>query len=373
MMPSLADRFDALADRIVLGLAPRAEEHVLVSGGVHQFDLLSRVAVRVAALGAHPRIAVSSDDHAVRMALGVPAEIADRLPSSHDRYMASLYDAAVAIDATLDETAFAAVPVERRRLGATAGRILGDLARSARRRSIFMGWPAPAKAAACGMSPAAFEDLFLRAFLADPAAMEAVSAPVASAFRAGGPVRVTSAAGTDLRFALDPARRTMIDGGRFDMEMVAAGDITKNLPCGEVYTTPVESSVEGVAVFGLAFVDGAPIRDLRLRFERGRMIEATAAEGIDLFRRRYDAAQGDRDRLGELGVGTNPALRAPLGHTLLDEKIFGSIHLALGENRMYGGLNHATLHWDLVMLEPTLEVAGRTLLDRGRFTEGGRG
>lgn len=370
---TMKEQFERIAERIADSLALSPGEHVLVSGGVHQFDLLARIAVRVARAGAHPRVAVSSDELAVRLATEVDERYAAAPPTPHDKYMAALYDAAIAIDSTLDESAYAAIPAQRRRLGAKTGRILGDLARSARRRSIFMGWPSPVKAAACGMSPAAFERLFLDALLADTDAMGRLSERIAAALRTGGAARLTSAKGTDLAFTLDPARRVMIDAGRFDAAMVDSGDITKNLPCGEVYTTPVEATVEGVALFDLAFVDGAPIRDLALTFEKGRLADARAAEGIAAFRKRYDAATGDRDRIGELGIGTNPALRAPIGHTLLDEKIFGSVHLALGENRMYGGVNESSMHWDLVMLAPTLAIGGAPVIAGGRFpgTDGG--
>lgn len=367
MSSRLADRFEELARRIAAALALKPGEHVLLSGGVHQFDLLAKIAVHAAAAGAHPRVAVSSDEMSRRMVTDVPAGYLDRDVDPHDKYMAGLYDAALAIDGRLDETLFADVPPERLRLGQKAGKILADVARSARRRSIYMGWPAPAKAAACGMSLEAFEALFLEALFVDEGAMASLAAGVEAVLAAGGETRITSANGSDLRFRLDPARRVMVDAGRFDAAMVERGDITKNLPCGEVYTTPVETTVEGVAVFELVFHDGRPIRDLRLVFEGGRMVRATAAEGLEHFEKRYGLATNDRDRLGELGIGINPAMKRPIGHTLLDEKIHGSVHLALGENRMYGGVNASSLHWDLVMLKPTLVVGGKTVLEGGRF------
>lgn len=365
----MKDHFERIAERIAAALALSPGEHVLVSGGAHQFDLLARIAVHVARAGAHPRVAVSSDEMSVRLATEVDERYAAAPPTPHDKYMAGLYDAAIAIDPVLDESAYAAIPPERRRLGAKSGRILGDIARSARRRSIFMGWPSPVKAASCGMPVETFERLFLDALLADPGRMGRLSAPLAARLRKGGRARITSRKGSDLSFTLDPARRVMIDAGCFDAAMVDAGDITKNLPCGEVYTTPVETTVEGAALFDLAFVEGEPIRDLRLVFRAGRLAGATAASGIEAFRKRYDAAIGDRDRLGELGIGVNPALASPIGHTLLDEKIHGSVHLALGENRMYGGLNESSLHWDLVMLSPTLAIDGDIAIADGRFPD----
>lgn len=358
---------ERLARRIAEGLNVVPGEHVLLAGGVQHFELLARVAVLVAAAGGRQRLSISSDDYNLGMAMDIPAEYIDRLPDAHDRYMAGLYEAAVHIPSIEDPVRFRDIPPERLKLGQDAGMILNDISKAARRRSIYMGWPAAFSARDCGMDLDAFETLFLEAFFAPTDVMEAPARHIAARYRQGGQGRIRSARGSDLSFRIAPQRRVMIDSGRFDMEMVKSGDITKNLPCGEVYTTVVEESVEGRAVFDLVFVESRPVRELVLEFREGCLVEAQAAEGIDLFRKRYDLAIGQKDRIGELGIGLNPALTRPLGHTLLDEKIRGSVHLALGENRMYGGVNVSSLHWDLVMLEPTLTVDGDVLLDAGQF------
>lgn len=361
------ENIEKLARRIALGLNVVPGEHVLITGGVQQFDLLARVAVLVAAAGGRQRLAVSNDDLSLGLAMEVPAEYIDRLPDSHDKYLAGLFDACIAIPSTTDPARFRDIPAERMKLGQDAGMILGDITKSARRRSIYMGWPAEYSARSCGMDLTDFEQLFLDAFFADPGEMEIPARWIADRYRKGGEGHITSTKGSDLRFRISTERRVMIDAGRFDMDMVKSGDITKNLPCGEVYTTVVEESVEGRAVFDLVFVESEPVRDLVLEFREGRLVDAHAAEGIEKFRKRYDLAIGQKDRIGELGVGLNPALKSPLGHTLLDEKIQGSIHLALGENRMYGGVNVSSLHWDLVMLQPTLRVDDDLLLAEGDF------
>jgi len=104
-----------------------------------------------------------------------------------------------------------------------------------------------------------------------------------------------------------------------------------------------------------------------LELSGGRLKKYTAEEGLELFKKRYENGTGDKDRIGELGIGINPAMKKPIGHTLLDEKIFGSIHLALGENKMYGGNNSSSMHWDLVMQNPTLRVDDTTIIQNGKF------
>ncbi len=71
--------------------------------------------------------------------------------------------------------------------------------------------------------------------------------------------------------------------------------------------------------------------------------------------------------IGELGIGVNPAVGEPCGYTLTDEKILGTVHLALGDNEMLGGTNTSSLHWDMMILQPSLDVDGRPVLVDGAW------
>lgn len=139
-----------------------------------------------------------------------------------------------------------------------------------------------------------------------------------------------------------------------------------NLPDGEVATAPREDGVEGFITFpGSFWFGGARITDLRLEFERGAVVSATASEGAD-FVDRVLTAPGAR-RVGELGIGTNPSMRTMTGDLLLDEKILGTAHIALGRSYpQCGGRNESAIHWDIVKdLRPSgrLEVDGTVLID----------
>jgi aminopeptidase len=367
MSERMEQEFSRIANRILLGLNVVEGEHVLISGGTHQFDLLADIAVGVSNLGGHPRISVGNDRMKKRMAAEVPPQFLEKTLTPHDKYMAALYSAEISIDGILDEGIFHDLPRERMTLGMENNQILRELTKASKRRSIYMAWPSPLKAAKLGMTTEEFEALYLGALFADPEELNQLGEAVASIVRLGGKVEITSTKGSDLTFVLDPERRVMIDGGCYTPQMVKCGDITKNLPCGEVYTTPVEDSVNGIAIFDLVYVDGKPIVDLKLEFEKGQMVNASAQEGIKLFHKRFDPATGDKGLLGELGIGINPGMTSPIGHTMLDEKIYGSVHLALGESRMYGGQNASSIHWDLVMLEPSLTIGGKKVQSGGEF------
>ncbi|WP_375003274.1 aminopeptidase [Aeromicrobium sp. CTD01-1L150] len=158
---------------------------------------------------------------------------------------------------------------------------------------------------------------------------------------------------TDLR--LDCAGRTWVP---------FAGEA--NLPDGEVATAPHEDGVEGHIVFpGSFWFGGAEIKDLSLRFAAGEVVEFTAAVGADFVARMLDAP-GAR-RVGELGIGTNANMQTMTGDLLLDEKILGTAHIALGRSYpQCGGKNESTIHWDIVKdlrRSGRLEADGTTLID----------
>jgi aminopeptidase len=147
-----------------------------------------------------------------------------------------------------------------------------------------------------------------------------------------------------------------------------------NWPDGEVATAPVETEVNGHIRFpGALSFGGVIIRDLELDFEVGRVVAERAAEGLDFVRELLDADDGAR-RVGELGIGTNAALTMATGDLLIDEKILGTVHIALG--RAYpecGGVNSSSLHWDIVKdlrgaggaLQGSLRIDGEWLIRSG--------
>ncbi|MFN4232868.1 aminopeptidase [Thermus sp.] len=165
------------------------------------------------------------------------------------------------------------------------------------------------------------------------------------------------APGTDLRLSVAGRRWINSDGRR-------------NMPSGEVFTGPLEDSAEGQVRFNLpAFAGGRRVEGVYLRFKGGEVVEARAEVGEEYLLAALATDEGAR-RLGEVGIGTNFGLTRPTGLILLDEKMGGTVHLALG--RSYpetGGKNPSALHWDLVLSlrEGRLLLDGKPLVEKGRF------
>jgi aminopeptidase len=143
-----------------------------------------------------------------------------------------------------------------------------------------------------------------------------------------------------------------------------------NLPDGELATAPLDDGVNGHITFpGLFWFAGAEIENLRLEFRDGAVTDIKATKGEGLARQLLSTDAGAK-RVGELGIGTNAAFQILTGDLLLDEKILGTVHIALG--RAYpqcGGTNESSLHWDIVkdLRAPGsyLYIGDRALIDNG--------
>jgi aminopeptidase len=144
------------------------------------------------------------------------------------------------------------------------------------------------------------------------------------------------------------------------------------MPSGEVFTGPVEDSAEGVIRYTIpSSPRGVPVEGIELRFAEGRVVEARAERG-EAYLRETLATDDGASRLGEIGIGTNFGIDRPVGAILLDEKIGGTVHLAVG--RSYpetGGVNESAVHWDMICdLRDggRLSADGEPVLEAGRFS-----
>ena len=148
----------------------------------------------------------------------------------------------------------------------------------------------------------------------------------------------------------------------------ADGD--SNFPDGEIFTGPREDSARGTVRFAYpASAGGREVEDIRLWFESGRIVKATAAKNEDYLLKMLDTDEGAR-RLGELGIGSNFGITRFTRNTLLDEKIGGTVHLAVG--RSYpetGGRNASAIHWDMVC---DLRPGGEIRVDGDLFARDGK-
>jgi aminopeptidase len=142
----------------------------------------------------------------------------------------------------------------------------------------------------------------------------------------------------------------------------------ENIPMGEVFMAPVRESLNGYIKFDYpAIRDGKEVTDVYLKFENGQVIEAKASKNCD-FLKAMLATDENASYVGELGIGCNPKVTKFTKELLFDEKIGGTIHLALGAAyKENGGGNDSNIHWDIVksMKKAKLIVDGKIIQEKG--------
>jgi aminopeptidase len=283
-----------------------------------------------------------------------------------DRWLIENLDATFSIIADTNTRALTRVDPERQAIVSRARRPLADrfLERSAKgeaRWNVTL-YPTDAHAQDAEMSLAEYEDFFYGACLID----------------AEDPVREwkkVAARHAELIAWMDGRNEVHLEGEGTDLVLEVGGrtfiaaDGEENFPDGEVFTGPVEDKTRGHITFSYpALYGGRAVEGVELVFEEGRVVEASATKDEGFLVKTLDTDPGARV-LGELGIGTNFGIERFTGEPLLDEKIGGTIHLALGASYPEtGGTNQSAIHWDMVC---DLRAGGRITVDGDVLLEDG--
>lgn len=144
-----------------------------------------------------------------------------------------------------------------------------------------------------------------------------------------------------------------------------------NMPAGEVFMAPFRESLNGWIKFEYPSIrNGKEVRDIFLKFENGKVVEAKAGKNEDFLKEMLNTDE-NASYVGEFGIGLNPKINRYTNNLLFDEKIGGTIHLALGmAYKENGGGNDSAIHWDLVkdMKKAKIIVDGKILQEKGNFS-----
>jgi aminopeptidase len=147
-------------------------------------------------------------------------------------------------------------------------------------------------------------------------------------------------------------------------------DGKRNFPSGEFFTGPIENSVNGVVQFDIPTTyNGRAVEGVRLVFKDGKVTEASAQQGNDFLQQMLELDEGAR-YLGEFAFGNNLRVNRPTRNILFDEKMGGTVHMALGASYPEtGGLNNSALHWDMIC---DLRTVGEVWIDDILFLKDGK-
>lgn len=339
-------RIEKLADVLVnYSVAVRPEDRVAVRGSTLAGPLLEAIYTRVLEAGGHPFVIPVLPGLEERLFRHGSDEQLQHVPQPWKMVMET-YDALISVMAMGNTKSLSTASPAKMALNQKAyteiNRIFMKRSGTGELRWVGTLFPTDAVAQDAEMSLKEYEDFVYGACLPDMddpigywKRFSAWQQKIVDWFRGRKEVRIKGPE-TDLRLSIE---------GRPFINC----DAKKNMPDGEVFTSPVEGSVEGHVCYTYpAIYRGREVSGVRLWFEKGRVVKATAEKNEEFLLRTLDIDAGARG-VGEFAIGTNKGVTRFMKQTLFDEKISGTFHMAVGASiPESGGKNESAVHWDMV-------------------------
>ncbi len=353
-------RFDRLADVLVghsTGVQPG--EHLLVEGFDIPEEMVVAVARAVRRVGGHPHVALRST-RVVRALVEDADDAQLETWAEVDRHRIERMDCYVGIRGAHNASELAGVAEDRMQAwGRLYQRPVHFQQRVNHTRWCVLRWPSPSMAQLAGTSTEAFEQFYFDVCTMDYARMAQAVEPLVEAMTRARDVHVEGPGDTDLRFSIEGMSVRPCTGSR-------------NIPDGECFTAPVRDSVEGTIHYNTPTIyRGESFENVRLRFERGRVVEASCDGDDAALNGILDTDEGARF-VGEFAIGFNPWIERPMKDILFDEKIAGSLHFTPGQAyEDCDNGNRSEIHWDLVLVQRPEFGGGRIRFDGEVIREDG--
>ena len=333
-------RVAKLAD-ILIGYSTRVEpgEKVLIEATEIPDEVVSALVNRIAEAGGLPFVTRKSNS-VLRALLHNATEEQMRLTGEFEKARMEQMDAYLGLRGAENNAELSDVPDEKMKIYRKLwSNPVHSETRVPNTKWTVLRWPTPSMAQQAGMSTEAFEDYYFEVCTFDYSKLDAVIEPLQALMDRTDRVRLTGV-GTDLSFSIKDIPTIPCTG-------------RANIPDGEIFTAPVRDSVNGTIAFNTATIyQGTIFEGVILRFEAGKVVEASAGGGLSLMLNQIlDSDEGAR-YIGEFSLGFNPYILQPMKDILFDEKIAGSFHFTPGGayDEAFNG-NRSVVHWDMVFIQ----------------------
>ena len=283
------------------------------------------------------------------------------------------FDATLSIGDTQDRTWSKGLE-KKLLLGAPSGQKLFSIMDKRKTRWCLLGFPVKMKSKKDYLVPEKeYEKVYIDS-IKETYAKETkkISDYYAKSLKGKDKIHITANDGTNLKFSIK-GRPILSSDGIIDENDIRQGDVGLNIPDGEAFCAPLEHTANGriffdyVNISGIGFIKGG----LWITFKDGKVMryEAKNKEGNEIFKTFLASNTGEKDRIAELGIGTNKGSKF-IGTIIVDEKIYGTIHIAIGSNKgAYHGKNEASSHLDMIKVmkgkEGNLEADGKFVMKNG--------
>ena len=345
----------------------KEKEVVRISTGPDAVNFAEMLAYESSIIGANPTISYCSTDLSLNIYRGTKLKYLKRIPKL-SKYLAKNIDVEIIIE---DSNPFTEKKLPQEKVQARI-KALKPLTKIRDRRvvkktikSALVGYPTKETANSLGTSFGKLNKIFWSTLNIDPYKLYLFNNNIVKRLRNADKIHITGKR-TNIELSVK-GREPINDCGLWEKEKTGY----LNLPAGEVFYAPVETSANGEIYFDLPCLwhFGKQVKGVWFRFKNGKVIDYSVEKGLKNFEDVMNNASGEKYRIAELGIGTNKNAKPTGGMTIVDEKIKGTIHMAIGMNKHFGGKNYATIHWDFFkdMKTGKMYVDGKPFMIKGKF------
>jgi len=330
-------------------------ENVCISGNTDASDFISALYKEVILKGGHPILRITLPGLAPFFYKYASKEQIEKFPEIFD-YTVKNCQKYIGISTESNTRELTSIDPERITARAKVTSKISDYIVNARDkiRRCTVGYPCVALAQEAEMDLVDYENFVFSACLQDWDKLGRFIDKVLDRFKKGKKVHLIGE-NVDLKMEIN-GKKALADKGE------------DNMPGGEIFMAPVRNSLNGWIKFEYPSIrEGHEVRDIKLVFKDGKVIESSASKGEEFLRTMLSTDENS-SYVGELGIGMNPKINKYTNDLLFDEKIGGTIHLALGmayeEN---GGGNDSAIHWDIVkdMKKAKIVLDGKVVQENG--------
>jgi aminopeptidase len=358
----------SIADNIVnTALNVKPGEIVVINGSEVTLTLMHELFVAVSKAGGKAVLEFNIPEATKRAIMETPMEYL-KMPNTYDIVQARAVDCFINLNKTDDANLFDDVPEERFAAVRQAAQPVNEAQRRAHYRSVSLGQvggiPSHSYSQKVGADLYEMISMFWSAVDADYVTMEKSAREILKKLKPGSDVKVTSEAGTNLTFKLDYTG-ARINCGITDETVQQSGPSNTWLPAGEAYSSVVPTSANGVLVIPHTDFRGGSIKNLKLTFDEGRIVQMTADENLESLKKALEISTGMKDVLSLFDIGLNPHSR-PLNNYLSYE-MAGVVTLGVGNNAWAGGDVNSDFNMDFQLKNTTVMIDNEMVVEHGKL------
>ena len=359
---------NSCAENIVKCVNVGEDDCVYIRGGIYCQELLEEVALNVLRKGGLPHISSSSDNYTETMYQDEKIKIQTlETTPTHVLKLIEALDVYIVIEPYENPAIQNKFPRDKLFASSKASAPIKDVLYGGKKeyepgkRWLYAGWPSKSAAEFYKLDYNLYEQFIVEGMSVPVEDLMKITKNLGDYFENAKNVYIKDELGTDFWVSIED-RRINYDAGMLTDEMIAVGDLGGNLPAGEIFIAPNEKLGEGKLFCPLTIdrYSNKILKNVELHFKDGvlQIDKVSADNDLEDLKSSFNQCEEiDKNKdieelrtynVAELGIGCNPKITKAIGYILTDEKIKGSVHLAFGDNKQFGGTSVSQMHWDFV-------------------------